>query len=129
RTSTVAGAAAAARGEPGVGAAGALSTPAMSSASDAEPIPASDKRWYAAHDPTRSGVSGIAGSCRGAGAAFTPGTTGAAAGGEIGRDAGAGRGAGAGAAPGWIARSAAVRASSSRSEEHTSELQSLAYLV
>src|SRR5206468_9199474 len=108
--------------------------PAMSSASDAEPIPRSDKRWYAAHDPTRSGVSGIAGSCRGAGAAFTPGTTGAAAGGGVGRDAGAGRGAGAGAAgaragagaaPGWIARSAAVR----RSEEHTSELQSRSDLV
>src|SRR5438132_12620314 len=83
----------------------------MSSASDAEPIPASNKRWYAAHDPTRSGVSGIAGSARGAGAAFTPGTTGAAAGGGVGRDARAGRGAGAGAAgaragagaaPGWI---------------------------
>src|SRR5207247_4814238 len=66
-----------------------------SSASDAEPIPPSDKRWYAAHDPTRSGVSGIAGSCRGAGATFTSGTSGAAAGGGVGRDAGAGRGAGA----------------------------------
>src|SRR2546426_11001276 len=70
----------------------------MSSASDAEPIPPSNKRWYAAHDPTRSGVSGIAGSARGAGADFTPGTTGAAARGGVGRDAGVGRGAGAGAA-------------------------------
>src|SRR5438445_441535 len=84
--------------------------PAVSSSSDAGPMPPCSSRWYAAHEPTRSGVSGTSSPT----APLVGWATGRAVGGAgAGGGGGTGRGtrAGGGTA-GWGARSGAGSAAS-----------------